>query len=523
MVEGASLEVLAEADLRPYLGAVRGRSIAGDDSPVTIRQASVEPATYATRSVFRDSVIYGMGSVAGKVAGLLVVPLFTRLLTTDEFGRLDVLNALVSTGILVLVLGTDVAALRLFFDGRTATQQRQLLSTWYVLALAVAAPVGAVLIAASEPIAVRLLGAADEAGAVVAAGVALIAGTAQATTLGVLRALGRPKAYMLLEGGALVANAILAVVLLIIWKPEAEAVLVALASCWSVSALIGAWIIRPTISIRPTEGSARAILALGLPLAPAVVATASADFFNRAFLLGSAGATQAGYYSLALRYASIALLVSTAIQLAWQPHAFRLAGTDVASRRLADEARVIVVLLTTAAVSLQLVAPEAIMVIGAGQYDDSLPAVGLSLMSALVLGLFAIVAIQSVLAKKTHDVGIALTAGVILAVACTVLLAPRLGATGTALAVLIGNLCAFAIAAWLGRTRERLPFHWVRFIMLIGLGIIVMTATLIVGAHAVLPRVALAGVFAVGLLVEGTLPVLVRRWIARDARSWMTD
>jgi O-antigen/teichoic acid export membrane protein len=426
----------------------------------------------------------------------------------------------------VLFLGTDVAALRLFYDGRVAIRQRQLLSTWYTVALGVAVPVGLVVIAGAEPVALWLLGSDDHAAAVGTAGLALIAGTAQLTTLGALRALGRSRAYMLVEGGALVSNAILAVTLLVFWRPAAEAVLAALAVTWSVAALIGAVSIRSTISIKPTQGAARALLTLGLPLAPAVVATAGADFFHRAFLLGSAGAVEAGYYSLALRYSSIALLVSTAIQLAWQPHAFRLGQGSDAAAKLAGEARTIVIVLVSCVVGLVVVAPEAIAFIGAGRYNDSLPAVALSLLSALAVGLFAIVSIQSVMAMNTRDLGLGMTFGVALAVGCSVVLAPRLGATGTALDVLIGNACAFAVAAWLGRRRHRIPYGWTRMMTIVGTGIAVVFATCQIGPEAPLIRLGLGIAFAIGVAIEGTIPALVRSALGhagRDSQEWSTE
>ena len=68
------------------------------------------------RSLSRNSILFGLGTLAGKGIGLLVLPIFARLLAPSQFGQLDVLNALVSSGLLIVMLGTDVAAVRLYFD-----------------------------------------------------------------------------------------------------------------------------------------------------------------------------------------------------------------------------------------------------------------------------------------------------------------------------------------------------------------------------------------------------------------------
>ena len=92
----------------------------------------------ATRSLGRDSVLFGLGTLVGKLVGFLVVPIFARLLAPEGFGRLDVLNTLVSSGLLIVMLGTDVATVRLYFDRRSSDDARRLFATWLVIALSVA-------------------------------------------------------------------------------------------------------------------------------------------------------------------------------------------------------------------------------------------------------------------------------------------------------------------------------------------------------------------------------------------------
>ena len=67
------------------------------------------------------------------------------------------------------------------------------------------------IVVGSEAISSFLFGSADLALAVVFVGIALLAGILHFVTLGVLRATGRPITYAALEGGALIANAMLAI------------------------------------------------------------------------------------------------------------------------------------------------------------------------------------------------------------------------------------------------------------------------------------------------------------------------
>ena len=112
----------------------------------------------ATAEPARDMTWFAAGTIAGKAVALVSLPIFARLLTPAEFGRLDVLNALISAGLATFMLGTDVAVTRLYFDAASPTARRQLLGSWLGLIALVAAPVALLVIAGSTSISAALFG-----------------------------------------------------------------------------------------------------------------------------------------------------------------------------------------------------------------------------------------------------------------------------------------------------------------------------------------------------------------------------
>jgi O-antigen/teichoic acid export membrane protein len=467
----------------------------------------VEPDPNQTRrSLGRDSVLFGLGTLAGKAVGFLVVPIFARLLAPEGFGRLDVLNTLVSSGLLIVMLGTDVATVRLYFDRRSPEDARRLFATWWVVAVGTAAVPSVVLIGASTSVSELLFGSTALSAAVALVGISLMAGVVHFVTLGVLRATGRPATYAALEGGALALNAALAVVLLVAWRADPTAVMLALAICWVGAAVVGVALVRSWVFGRPSRAVAGAILALALPLAPAIVATWGADFFHRAYLLGTAGATQAAYLSMATRIGSIAMLVVAAAQLAWHPHAYRLGTSDEAVGRLAVEGRQILVALLACVVLLGVFADEVLLLLGGSAYLDAAPAVGVFLLSVLAVGLFTVASLASVIQRHTGDVGRAVVAGVAIAVVANLALAPRVGAVGTAAAIAVGQFVSLVIAMILGRRRLSIPFSWRSMLVLVVLAASVVLVATALGSLPLGIRLLLAIGFGVALFVEGTLP-----------------
>jgi O-antigen/teichoic acid export membrane protein len=457
-------------------------------------------------SLGRDSILFGLGTLAGKAAGFLVVPLFARLLAPEGFGRLDVLNTLVSSGLLIVMLGTDVATVRLYFDRRSPDAARRLFATWWVIAVGAATIPTLILIVGSAGVSQLLFGTSELSTAVALVGVALMAGIVQFVSLGVLRATGRPATYAALEGGALAVNAILAVALLVVWRTDPTSVMLALAISWTGAAVVGLALVRGSLIGRPSRDLARAILVLALPLAPAIVATWGADFFHRAYLLGVAGATEAAYLSMATRIGSIALLVVAAAQLAWHPHAYRLGTSDAAVRRLALEGRHIVVALVACVAVLGLFADEVLLVLGGAAYLDAAPVVGVFLLSVLAVGLFMVASLASVIERRTGDIGRAVVAGVGVAVLANLLVAPRVGAVGTAAAIALGQSVSLVIAMTLGRRRLSIPFAWRPILALVALASAVLLAATVLGPLPIGIRLVLALGLAAALIAEGTLP-----------------
>jgi O-antigen/teichoic acid export membrane protein len=343
------------------------------DGTVTGRDAAPRAGLPGERSLSREALWYAVGSIAGKAVGLLTLPIYARLLGPAEFGRLDVLNALVSAGLMTMLLGMDVAVTRLYFD-RQPMARRHLFGSWFLLGFAIVTPVCVGLIVGAPVVSRMLFGSNAQESAVTLVGIVLLVGEAHLMILGVLRTTRRAQTYALLEGGALVANAFLSVALLVTWRADTVAVMAALAASWAAAAAVGVVAVwRETIG-RPTRADASALLRLGLPLAPAVAAACMADLFNRAFLLGAAGAEQAGYLSIAIRVSSIAGLLVAAIQLAWQPHAYRMGSSGHALVRLGAEARTIVIVLALLVAGLLAVLPDLVAVIGGGRYQDAGPA-----------------------------------------------------------------------------------------------------------------------------------------------------
>jgi O-antigen/teichoic acid export membrane protein len=454
------------------------------------------------RALTLSSALFATGAVAGKVIGFIMLPILARSLSPDGLGRLDVLLTIgngLTTG---LLLGLDVAALRLYFDQPDASATRRLLASWYGLALAISLTAAVVLVGGSASISQSLFGSLELQPAVAAVGLAVVAGTAQLVVLLTLRATGRAGWYVLLSVGTLLIYAGLAVFLLAVWRADEDAVVGAWAVALLISAVCGTVLLRGQIVARPSWPAMKSLLRLGLPLAPGVVMTLLSEFLVRILLLGAAGAYGVAYFAVGNRFASVAALSLVAFELAWIPRAYALGTRLDARQRISTEATWIVALVSTAALMIAAGSRTVVPLLVGAPYLASLPALGWGLVGIVALALFVVASIPNVVAKRTERVAVATGAAAVLSVIGTALFAGPWGAEGAAAAVALGQVAALLIVIALSRGLP-IRFAWGR---LLALGTVTSGATLILVSDLPLAVVVLAAVLA-SLVIASSLPV----------------
>lgn len=482
------------------------------------RRADQELGAPGFARLSRDSFVYALGSILGKGIGLVMLPILTRLLSPAEYGRVDVLSTLGSAAISGLLVGMDVAAMRLFFDAAGARERRRLLVTWCALAGVITVPFGVGLMLFSGTLSGILFATESYGPAVAAVGLVTVFGTYHHIALTTLRAAGRPGLFAAVSAGTLLLNAGLAIWLLLAWDDGVTAVVASLAVSLFVAGAIGLWLVRDQLGGSPDRQALRSLLRLGLPLAPAVAVGWVGEFANRAILLANDGPQEVAFLAVALRIASVAGLVVVGFQLAWQPHAFAGGTSPPALSRLALEARRILIGVAATVAFLALLAPELLRILGGSAYDDALSAVGVSLIGALAAALYLVTSLPSALARRMSDLGIASMVGVATSVAANAVLASRWGAVGTAAALLMSPLIAAFVVYALGSRHLALPIRWAHLSLTLGLVMLVtLVATLPPGGAPVGMRLMLGVVVLLVLSAEGTLGD-VFRYVQHRAR-----
>jgi O-antigen/teichoic acid export membrane protein len=280
--------------------------------------------TSPLRAVVRDIFVYGTGDLLVRATAFITLPIYTRILSPNDYGVWAFATAAASLVSAFLILGGDSAYARYYFEARTLEERRTLTSTWLAFLTLWSLVVVIPLVPWSGLLSRSALDSPDRETIL-----ALILMTAPVTLANTmlgqaLRNEFRPRLFVALN----VATAILTVGLSIIF---------AAAAGWGVTGLAAGGLLAGVLMLPPRLWTVHhllrpvfsrrllgKLLRFGVPLVPATVAWWVFGLSDRIVLGKLSTLDQVGLYSVANSATSVLALLVGALGQAWSPHAVKL-------------------------------------------------------------------------------------------------------------------------------------------------------------------------------------------------------
>jgi O-antigen/teichoic acid export membrane protein len=392
------------------------------------------------------------------LAGLISMPVTTRLLSKSEYGLLSV--AFTAAAVLSLIgrLGLGDAALRLYSEYRQQTGARlrelceSLLSGTFIASALVALGVA---VAIGRP-------GGEWSPVVVLVAVLVLVRAVSTVVFEIQRAQERAFAYALSQLGIRYGTTVVAVAAMLVWARTAVAVI---AAALLVEVAMLGWRLaelrRQGLIVRPRLSPAlRAALSYGLPLALAGSARYVLDYGDRLLIERMLGLEAVAIYSvpydLSHRLGDALMLP---VQLAAVPLLFRLWGEKgpEAASRMASQVLTYVIALGAPVVVLYLLYNQAVIVLLAStKYAASSDLTPYLLPGILLERLSFVVVVGLTVQKRTVSLALILCAAAMLNLILNLLLIPLWHLTGAAIATTTAYAAMFMAQYWMSRTSIRL-------------------------------------------------------------------
>ena len=458
-----------------------------------------------------QSAVYGLGSLAARVASVLLLPLYTRYLTPTDYGQVELVLALVLAVSVITKLGLINAFFRFFFDNDDLQRRREVFATvmWGLGGLATVASLLLILLAG--PIAHLLFGNGVDHGAslvrIGALGVWISVLYELLTAL--FRVQQRPVAYSIATMVNLLATVGCTVVLVVYLDAGAEGLLLGNFLGTTVVFLYLAWSERAWLSRAFERKLLRPMLDFGLPMVPAGAALWGVNLIDRPILSSMEGAAALGIYAISYKIVQAVMLLVQAFQLSWPAFAHSIRDDDEARRTYAWVLTLYAGGMSWAVVALGLVAPWLVRLLTEPAFYDADEAVVPLAAGAACYGAYFVVGIGAARVKKTRMNWLIVLIAVGVEVAACYLLIPPFGIAGAGWASALAYATMILLKAIYAQRHFHVPYPWLRMArpVLVGAALLALglSVTSEYGAGALLFRIALIAAFPLLVLATGFL------------------
>ncbi len=433
--------------------------------------------------------------LAGLLA-LFTLPLYTRSLTTAEFGYAETLLTIVILTSILLRAGLGEAFIRHWHEAGGDDARRQLVRTTsgFVLITSTLALIVGVLLA--EPLSQLLLGTADAT--LMAAGVfGIWAFTNLEMAYALLRVSERRRVYLIASS----ANVILTVALtvtLVVFLDEGARGYVLGNYVASALILIGLWFfaLREQIGIPRGPWLLGPLLRYGAPTIPADAAVFLLNVIDRAYLLRADSPAAAGLYSVAVKLATAVIILVRAFQLAWPPLAYSIADDQRAQQLYARVTTAYMIVSSLLVAAFTLLGAWLVRLLTTPVFFPANEALPWLALGWALYGLYLVLVTIAGRAKVTVRTLPAAAAGLVINVGLLIWLVPELGVVGAAIALCAAYVAMLIVLFVLTRNVFTVPFEWRRIIPLV-----VIVTVLSVGGNQLLPSDGADGLLERALLL----------------------
>jgi O-antigen/teichoic acid export membrane protein len=470
------------------------------------------------RRLATTGAAYTAASILSKLIAVALLPLYTRYLSTGDYGVAEVLFASVVSISIVVRFGLIEALLRFYYKD-DEDPARVVSSTfaglfWFstlaaLIALPFAAPISEALLDKSDPEVARLAIGGPELVRLAIGGLWVL--TMFEFLLTLFRLEERARAYFVTTILNVLVTIGLTIVLVVGADEGARGLLLGSYASGAATVL--------RLSLIFDTALLRRLLRFGLPTMPAEVSLYLLNFVDRLIILRTVGAAEAGLYSVAVKFAQAVNVLVRGFQLAWPPLAYSIRDDDEARRAYATVMTLFAAACAFVVTGMWLFSRWFARVLADPRFYDSWEAVGLI---STAVTLYAVYMVMVVILGRTGRTKLNLPAafaGLAVNVLLNLILVPSMEIVGAGLALVASYLVVVALMYGFTQRLFPVPYQWGRLArvvltsaVLVGLGELLMPTS---GALGLLGRAVLFCAYPVALLASGFFTPGERQWLAR--------
>ena len=487
------------------------------------------------KRVFKDTTIYGLGSLLPKAAGIVLVPIYTRFLAPSDYGIMSLASLITSMVAAALLLGQNGSVtlyMRSAQKEHTADDIRRLLFSVTVFVLLFGTAATAVLFAFGPQLTARLF-KSDQLTFYPYVAIALLTallGLPFALQQAVNRARGQARTHTAFQLSMFIINTAFTIYFVAKLHQGAYGSLKGTFTAAAILAPITLFLLAREMTPRFSWPWLKRSLLFGLPLVPHYFAGWILTFADRTILARYGTLREVGLYSLAYNISMVMNLVSLSINQAWGPIYYDLASTDDGRVKLPRLTTVYAVVVVFAGMTYMLFAREALLLLATPRYWQAAGIVPIVVAGYVGFALYSVLSTGIFYAQKTRWVPLISAMAAAVNIGLNVWLVPRYGMWAAAWNTFIAYALMAVAARFLSGRLFPKSFEDGRLAKLVAVFFVVFAADLALAKlHlALVPSIAVklvvlaaaaGAVVLLGVITPDEVRAVVRRLRRRGRRD----
>ncbi len=409
-----------------------------------------------------DSLIYGISGIVSKMIGIFLVPIYTRLFLPKDYGIINLVNTTFILLSILIVCALDSSAARWFFDSTEKSDHKKTFGAYIWFQLFLAVTIAAIIIVFSPSISQFFFKENGKPLYFILPAITVITNILPSVLINWFRLHRRPVATVVFTIAQTITAVSLTVLFVVFLHWQITGVFAALAISSATFSIVAIIILRGWLNLKYfSKKRLKAMLRFALPMIPAALSywlLNNTDSYFIAYFTKST--TEVGLFGIGAMLASVIGMFTGAFQQAWGPFAFSLINNPDAKKVYANVFLVFGYGMALLAALLMLFAPEALMIFTTPEYYGSAWVAGI-LGYNLVLISFSYIAIIGISIKKTTaPYGIAMLYAAIVTIALDIILIPKFGKEGSALATVIAQIIVPTYLFYIGQKVYPIPYKF---------------------------------------------------------------
>ncbi len=399
------------------------------------------------KKLLSDTLLFTISNFGSKILVFFLVPLYTNILSSEQYGIVDTVTTMTGLLVPVLTLLVSEAVLRFALDhDKQGEHRQQVLSVGLVLILASSA-----LMLCFTPLAGLLKGSWSFLGKYWLWLVAVYFCNALNHCLAnYTRGLDKTKLFAV--SGILYTAVLIAANLLylLVFKMGAEGYLLAIITadilCIAHKIIWGGYG-RNILKLSFPKALIKEMLRYSIPMIPSTVAWWVMQLSDKYVIIAVAGVAASGIYSIAYKIPSIMSVITNVFTQAWQISAIKSHGDQDNTQFVSNVYNMVMMFVVAISAALILMSKHLGYVLYANEYFVAWKFVPILIVAYMFSGLSGVLASVYSAEKKTGMLFISTSVGAVLNIGLNILLIPKHGPMAAAYTTLLGFF-----VTWLVRT-----------------------------------------------------------------------